>query len=83
MGLVSVKGAQRSAWHTGGTSSVSVPCCQPPQKHRLSDIEGSFWVLWELYIGFKMPHLGPDAQFWFQNEYFARKTFPFFCIWIP
>lgn len=82
MGLISVKGAQPSAWHIGGTCSVSAPCCQHP-RNTDSQADGSFWVLWELYVGFQMPGLGPDAQFWFQNEYFARKTFPLFCIWIP
>ena len=40
-------------------------------------------MLWELCIGLKVPWLAPDSQFWFQNEHFARKTFPLFCIWIP
>ena len=53
MGLISVKGAQPSAWHTGGTCSVSAPCCQHPQKHRLSD--------WRKLLG------AVGTLYWLQN----------------
>lgn len=61
------------------------PCCpttilSAAPRNTGSQIEESFWVLWEICIGFKMPFLAPDSQFWFQNEYFARKTLPLCCV---